>query len=132
MSYIPHYLILRKIKEKMECHSKFNRTEIGGDLSQEQWKNGLTDTTILGIKAISTIKESLVPEGWVYFFAEPSFLGHNYTLTDWTMYLNKEAYFIKWFSYWLGGFSFGNIAGMALARFYGKSIKDDGSSSGQG
>ena len=107
---------------------KFSRNEIGGDLSQEQWKNGLTDTTILGIKAISTIKESLVPEGWVYFFAEPSFLGHNYTLTDWTMYLNKEAYFIKWFSYWLGGFSFGNIAGMALARFYGKPIKDGSSS----
>ena len=96
---------------------KLNRQEIGGDLAQEHWKNGLTETTIMGIKAISTIKRSLVPEGYIYFFAEPSFLGHNYTLTDWTMYLNKEAYFIKWFSYWLGGFSFGNIAGMAVARF---------------
>lgn len=101
---------------------KFGRDEIGGDLSQDQWKNGLSDTTVLGIKAISTIKRSLVPEGWVYFFAEPSFLGHNYMLTDWTMYLEKQAFFIKWFSYWLGGFSFGNIAGMAMARFYGKHI----------
>ena len=96
---------------------KLDRNEIGGDLAQEHWKNGLTETTIMGIKAISTIKNNLVPEGSVYFFAEPSFLGHNYTLTDWTMYLNKEAFFIKWFSYWLGGFSFGNIAGMALAQF---------------
>ena len=96
---------------------KLDRNEIGGDLAQEHWKNGLTETTIMGIKAISTIKNNLVPEGLVYFFAEPSFLGHNYTLTDWTMYLNKEAFFIKWFSYWLGGFSFGNIAGMALAQF---------------
>ena len=111
---------------------KYTRNEIGGDLSQDQWKNGLTDTSILGIKAISTIKESLVPEGWVYYFAEPSFLGHNYTLTDWTMYLNKEAYFIKWFSYWLGGFSFGNIAGMALARFYGRELELDASGSGSG
>lgn len=107
---------------------KLNRTEIGGDLAQEHWKNGLTDTTIMGIKCISTIKRSLVPEGYVYFFAEPSFLGHNYMLTDWTMYLNKEAYFIKWFSYWLGGFSFGNIAGMALARF-GKAAQEGDSSS---
>lgn len=112
---------------------KFDRNEAGGDLSQDQWKNGLTDTTILGIKAISTIKKSLVPEGWVYFFAEPTFLGHNYMLTDWTMYLEKQAFFIKWFSYWLGGFSFGNIAGMALARFYGKELPDlGGSSSGNG
>lgn len=96
---------------------KLGRDAIGGDLAEEHWKNGLTSTTIMGIKCISTIKNDLVPEGYVYFFAEPSFLGHNYTLTDWTMYLNKEAFFIKWFSYWLGGFSFGNIAGMALARF---------------
>ena len=112
---------------------KYTRDEAGGDMSQDMLKNGLQDTTILGIKCISTIKKSLVPEGWVYFFAEPTFLGHNYMLTDWTMYLNKEAYFIKWFSYWLGGFSFGNIAGMALARFYGKELPDlGGSSSGQG
>ena len=96
---------------------KLDRIQIGGDLAEEHWKNGLTSTTIMGIKCISTIKNHLVPEGYVYFFAEPNFLGHNYTLTDWTMYLNKEAFFIKWFSYWLGGFSFGNIAGMALARF---------------
>ena len=96
---------------------KLGRDAIGGDLAEENFKNGLTSTTIMGIKSISTIKRSLVPEGYVYFFAEPSFLGHNYTLTDWTMYLNKEAFFIEWFSYWLGGFSFGNIAGMAVARF---------------
>ena len=112
---------------------KFRRDEAGGDMSQEMWKNGLSDTTILGIKCISTIKRSLVPEGWVYFFAEPTFLGHNYMLTDWTMYLNKEAYYIKWFSYWLGGFSFGNIAGMALARFYGKELPEvGGADSGSG
>ena len=96
---------------------KLDRIQIGGDLAEKNFTDGLTSTTVMGIKCISTIKRSLVPEGYVYFFAEPSFLGHNYTLTDWTMYLNKEAFFIKWFSYWLGGFSFGNIAGMALARF---------------
>lgn len=107
---------------------KLDRQAIGGDLAEKNFTDGLTQTTIMGIKCISTIKNHLVPEGYVYFFAEPSFLGHNYTLTDWTMYLNKEAFFIKWFSYWLGGFSFGNIAGMALARF-GKATEDSSSSS---
>lgn len=115
---------------------KLGREQIGGDLAQKHWEDGLTETSIMGIKCISTIKRSLVPEGYIYFFAEPSFLGHNYTLTDWTMYLNKEAFFIKWFSYWLGGFSFGNIAGMAVARFgeqyQGTWEVDDGSSSGEG
>ena len=104
---------------------KLDRQEVGGDKAQDFFLNGLTETSLFGIKAVSTIKNNLVPEGFVYFFAEPSFLGHNYTLTDWTMYLNKEAFFITWFSYWLGGFSFGNIAGMALACFKG-SMQPDG------
>ena len=48
---------------------KLGRDAIGGDLAEEHWKNGLTSTTIMGIKAISTIKNHLVPEGYVYFFA---------------------------------------------------------------
>lgn len=123
-----NYLMLAH-ENTMRDILKLTRNDIGGDLSQEHWKNGLTETSVFGIKAITTIKNHLVPEGWVYFFAEPVFLGHNYTLTDWTMYLNKEAFFIKWFSYWLGGFSFGNIAGMALARFYGDPLPVDSSSS---
>jgi alpha/beta superfamily hydrolase len=46
------------------------------------------------------------------------------------MYLEKQAYFIKFFSYWLGGFSFGNIAGMALARF-GKATESSSSPAGE-
>jgi hypothetical protein len=33
------------------------------------------------------------------------------------MYMKKEAFFIEMFSYWLGGFAFGNVAGVAVARF---------------
>lgn len=96
---------------------KLQRPEIGGDLAQDFFKNGLTTDTIMGIKALFTIKNHLVPTGWVYFFAEPDFLGKCFYLDDWTMYVKKEAYFISMFSYWMGGFAFGNTAGMALARF---------------
>lgn len=96
---------------------KLNRIEVGGDLAQKNWVEGLTTDTIEGIKIVTTIKSKIVPENYVYFFAEPSFLGHCYYLTDWTMFLKKEAFFIEFFSYWLGGFGFGNVAGMALARF---------------
>lgn len=96
---------------------KLTRNEIGGDLAEEFFKNGLTTDTFLGVKSIFTIKANLVPDNYVYFFAAPEFLGKCFYLTDWTMYMKKEAYFIEMFSYWLGGFAFGNVAGMAVARF---------------
>ena len=96
---------------------KLTRNEVGGDLAEEFFKNGLTTDTILGVKSIFTIKGDLVPDNYVYFFAAPEFLGKCFYLTDWTMYMKKEAYFIEMFSYWLGGFAFGNVAAMAVARF---------------
>ena len=109
---------------------KLNRNEVGGDLAQKNWVEGLTTDTIEGIKIITTIKSNIVPENYVYFFAEPSFLGHCYYLTDWTMFLKKEAFFIEFFSYWLGGFGCGNVAGMALARF-NQPVDSASSSSGE-
>ena len=96
---------------------KLTRNEVGGDLAEEFFKNGLTTDTFLGVKSIFTIKSDLVPDNYVYFFAAPEFLGKCFYLTDWTMYMKKEAYFIEMFSYWLGGFAFGNVAAMAVARF---------------
>jgi hypothetical protein len=96
---------------------KLKRDEIGGDLSQEFFKNGLTTDTLMGLKMMFTIKDDLVPDGYVYFFAEPAFLGKGFYLHDWTSFMKKEAFFIETFSYWMGGFAIGNIAGCALARF---------------
>ena len=96
---------------------KLTRDKIGGDLAQDFFKNGLTTDTFLGVKAIFTIKDNLVPDNYVYFFAAPEFLGKCFYLTDWTMFMKKEAYFIEMFSYWLGGFAFGNVAAMAVCRF---------------
>jgi hypothetical protein len=96
---------------------KLDRNAVGGDLSEEMFRNGLTIDNFLGVKTIFTIKDDLVPDNYVYFFAAPEFLGKCFYLSDWTMYMKKEAFFIEMFSYWLGGFAFGNVAGMALARF---------------
>lgn len=94
---------------------KFEREEAGGDLSEEMLRNGLVLDKIMGMKTIYTIKQSLVPDNTVYFFAAPEFLGKCFYMTDWTMYMKKEAFFIEMFSYWLGGMALGNVA--AVARF---------------
>jgi len=96
---------------------KFEHDEYGGPNSQAVFEKGLVMDTIFGLKALFTIKESLVPTGTIYFFAEPDFLGKCFYLTDWTMYMKKEAFMLSWFSYWLGGMAIGNIAGVARADF---------------
>jgi hypothetical protein len=96
---------------------KYRREDAGGDLSQELFENGLTLEKIMGMKTIYTIKGGIVPDGVVYFFAAPEFLGKFFYLTDWTMYMKKEAYFIECFAYWLGGFAIGNVAAVCRADF---------------
>lgn len=96
---------------------KLTRDEAGGDISEDMFKDGIQRDEYFGVKHIFTIKDDLVRDNYVYFFAKPEFLGKCFYLTDWTTYMKKEAYFIEMFSYWLGGFAFGNVAAMAVARF---------------
>lgn len=94
---------------------KLSVLEIGNSNVEQMWREGLTTDTTMGLKAIFTIKDDLIQDNRVFFFAAPEFLGKAYYLTDWTMYMKKEAYFIEMFSYWLGGFAIGNIAGVCMA-----------------
>ena len=96
---------------------KLNAEEVSHAVVEGYWKNGLQSDTILGAKAIFTIKDDLVPDNTIYFFAAPEFLGKCFYIDDWTMYMKKEAYFINMFSYWYGGFAIGNVAGVAKAVF---------------
>ena len=96
---------------------KLDHDEIGNETVTRFFNEGLTTSTYLGMNCIFTIKDDLVPDNRVWFFAAPEFLGKAYYLTDWTMYMKKEAYFIEMFAYWLGGFALGNIAGVCVADF---------------
>jgi hypothetical protein len=96
---------------------KLGRDDVGGDLAEDMFKNGLTRTEILGMKMLFTIKDDLVPDNHVYFFAAPEFLGKCYYSDDWTTYMKQEAYFIEWFSMWMGGMGIGNVAGAAVCQF---------------
>jgi hypothetical protein len=98
---------------------KLRRDAAGGDVSEEMLKDGLVLEKLFGVKMIFTIKSGLVPTGTVYFFAAPEFLGKCFYLTDWTMYMKKEAYMVEMFSYWLGGMAIGNVAGVCRADFAG-------------
>jgi hypothetical protein len=96
---------------------KMKVNDIGNENVNKMFNEGLTADTYFGTRCIFTIKDDLVPDNRVWFFAAPEFLGKAYYLTDWTMFMKKEAYFIESFAYWLGGMAIGNIAGVCCADF---------------
>ena len=98
-------------------HDEWGGSPKDGPSAADNMIHGLTTDEIMGLKAIYTIKDDLVPDGTIYYFTAPEFLGHTFYIDDWTMWMKKEAYFISMFSYWYGGIGIGNIAGVAKAVF---------------
>jgi len=71
----------------------FDRSEIGGDLSQSLFTDGLSalqEAKIFGTKHLFTIKKDLVPDDVIYLFTEPEYMGRFYQLQDPTMYVEKK------------------------------------------
>jgi hypothetical protein len=72
---------------------KWGRDEIGGDLAEKLLTDGLTalqEAKLFGVKHLFTIKRNLVPDGVVYVFAEPNFLGKFYELQQTCMFIEKK------------------------------------------
>lgn len=96
---------------------KLKREDIGGDLAEKNFVEGLSESQIMGINSLFTTKADVVPVNTIYFFAAPEFLGKAYEVHDWATFMETKAMHATWFHYWMGGFGFGNIAGFAVARF---------------
>jgi hypothetical protein len=99
---------------------KFDRSEVGGELSQELFKDGLTALnggTVMGIRHIFTIKDELIPNQEVYQFAEPSYLGRAYVLQNVTMYVEKKKDILRFSAMEKIGLTIANVAGCARSKF---------------
>ncbi len=99
---------------------KFDRSEIGGDLSEDLFKNGLTalqEAKIFGVRHLFTIKRDLVPDNVVYCFGEPSFLGKFYTLAETTMYVEKKKDTLRFQARETIGVSVANVAAIQKVTF---------------
>lgn len=94
---------------------KHDNTEMGGELSADVWKNGLKaigDAVIGGVPHIYTIKDDIVPDGVIYGFTEPSYLGKFYTLEDIKLYVKREEDQLKMWACETIGVSILNMAGV--------------------
>ncbi len=96
---------------------KFGRDEMGGNLSEEVFRNGWAIADFMGMRWIITIKSDLVPDNSVYFFASQDFLGRSYILNDVTMNIKREYFMLEFFAYGTFGAGIGNVAGVARADF---------------
>lgn len=99
---------------------KFNRSEIGGDLAEKLFTDGLSalpEAKIHGVRHIFTIKRDLVPDNVVYLFAEPDYLGRFYTLQDITMYVEKKKDILRFSARETLGLSIANVRGVAKVTF---------------
>jgi len=101
---------------------KWGFEETGGDKSQQVLYNGGITDKIMGLDISATIKRELVPDGRVYYFAEPKFLGRNYVLEDPVMWVKNEAYWVEWFMYQTVGGCIVNLAAVAAADFDPKAM----------
>lgn len=97
----------------------FGRDAVGGDLSEEMFVNGLSETTFMGTKWISTIKKDIVANDVAYMFAAPKFLGNFLVLEDVTVSTKVENYHLETFAYELIGSGIFNAGGAAKASFEG-------------
>lgn len=96
---------------------KWGRDEVGGDLAQELLQRGFAEREIMGVRWIVTIKRDLVPDGSIYMFAEPKFLGKFFVLEDTTMYIDRKAFMLEFFAYQSAGCAIANVAGVGRANF---------------
>jgi len=96
---------------------KMSRSEVGGDLAQEMWINGLPSKTLLGVKPIYTLKSQLIPDNTIYLFSSEEFFGKYYRLQPLTVFMESKAFFIQFFQYMNISMSIGNVRGVCRIDF---------------
>lgn len=96
---------------------KMSRSEIGGDMAQDMWVNGLPSKQLLGVKPIYTIKSDLIPDNTVYLFSSEEFFGKYYRLQPLTVFMETKAFFIQFFQYLNISMSIGNVRGVCRIDF---------------
>ncbi len=98
---------------------KWGRTEMGDDLAGQIARKGFAETSLFGVKLLVTIKRDLVPDGTVFQFADPKFLGKFFVLEDTTMAIEKKFFLIEFFAYAEIGCTIANVAAVARVDFQG-------------
>lgn len=97
---------------------KLPATSVGDQVASKHYSSGLKDEKMLwGFPVITTIKNDILPNNEVWFFAPEQFLGNFFLLQDATLFIEQRADMLEFWSYEALGIGFANAAGMTRVRF---------------
>lgn len=101
-----------------------DRIEVGGDMAQDMFINGVTLTKVGGIDTVVTTKKDLVATNDVFIYTDPKFYGGFYTYKDVAMVVDeKDDIWLTFFAHETIGASVVNAAGVCRASLTGE-LKD--------
>lgn len=113
---IPNGVVLMNESTSKEV-LKWDTTDIGFEPVTEHFRKGLTQGTLMGLKFITTIKNNMIPDNEVWFFAPEDFLGKMFTLMDTTVFIKSEGYFFEFFAYKVLGMGIMNTRSVIRCEF---------------
>ena len=87
--------------------------DIGHAPQEERFRNGVdNEASFLGHRVVTTIKDDLVKENEMFFFAPQEFFCKFYLIQDATLFMKNEASMITFHTYESPGFGIGNTKGV--------------------
>ncbi len=99
------------------------RDQVGGDLAQTMFTDGVALTKVAGVDTILTTKRAFVKDNDVYIYADPKFYGGFYTYKDVTMVVDeKDDIWLTFFAHETIGASVVNAAGVLKASLTGSTV----------
>jgi len=91
---------------------KLKTDEIGYAPQEKRFSNGAEgEDSFLGYNVVTTIKDDLVKEGEMYFFAPQEYFCKFYLLQDATLFIKNEADMLSFHTYEAPGMGIGNTRG---------------------
>lgn len=98
----------------------FTRDIIGGDMAQDIWLNGVTQTKSFGVDIVVTTKDYLIADNEMFLYTTPKYYGGFYTYEDVSMVTDtQDDIWLSFFAHETTGFSVVNAAGVARVLFEG-------------
>lgn len=86
---------------------------VSDDFGKDMFRNGYNEDILWGSKVIRTIKTDVLPQGHIWAYTKPDFIGHNFGLGDPTFEIKSNFGLIEWQSAESIGLNVGNIYAMA-------------------
>jgi hypothetical protein len=91
----------------------------GDDFGKDRVLNGISSDTLYGTKVVRTIKSDILPQGHMWAFTTPDFLGHNFSLGDPNFEIKSNFGLIEWQTKESIAMGIGNALSVALLALKG-------------